>query len=74
MSARLLSPHAQRVLASLSDEFATPGQIALRADLPKRTRAATVARICDALVQDGLAERAVIHERQRWRKVPKPSV
>ena len=62
-----VSPCARRVLAVLSDEFATPIQIAVRARLPTRARTAIARKMCEALERQGLAEREGTPDRPRWR-------
>lgn len=63
-----LTIQARKVLAALTDEFATPGVIARRAKLPTRTRTETAVRICEALERRELAERGGTKVLPKWRR------
>ncbi len=62
-----VSPCARRVLDVLTSEFATAFQIAVRARLPTRARAAIAHQMCEALERQGLAERDGSPDCPRWR-------
>ena len=68
MSDRRLAPRTRRVLDALTDEFATPGAIAVRAGLPTRERRAMAEQTCGLLVRLGLAQQGGTPERPRWRR------
>lgn len=68
MTKRSPSVQARKVLEALSDAYETPGEIALRAGLPTRSRVDAAARISEALERRGLAERGGTKAVPKWRR------
>jgi hypothetical protein len=62
-----LTENDRRVFSALTKEFATPSEIAVRAKLPKRTRADLADEICSKLARFGLVESASARQRRVWR-------
>ncbi|AWN43622.1 hypothetical protein [Methylobacterium durans] len=62
----------RKILGALTQDFASPGTIALRAGIPTIRRAQIVALVCRDLEQRGLAERSGPKHQPRWRRRDEP--